>query len=92
MRILLDTSPLSQLAHPRQARELHAWALQQVMRRAAEMWADARRAGRPTAHPHALDIDVVIAAQAEMLGAVVATENEKHLALFVDARRWTEIL
>ena len=60
---------------------------------AAALWANARRAGRPTAEPAALDGDVILAASARVLqGAghqpVVATTNVDHLALFVDARPW----
>ena len=59
-----------------------------IMLRAAEFWAQARRVGRPTAHPHELDCDVILAAQ---IGAVIATENIGHLAQFVDARHWRDI-
>ena len=67
-----------------------------VMRHAAELWAEARRSGRPTASAHALDADVILAAQAIALtgagrAVVVATTNAKHLARFVDARPWSEI-
>jgi predicted nucleic acid-binding protein len=62
-----------------------------AMLRAAELWADARRHGLPTANPSALDGDVILAAQALQVGATVATENVSHLSRFVDARRWTEI-
>jgi predicted nucleic acid-binding protein len=60
--------------------------------RAAELWALARNEGFPTAPPEALDVDVILAAQAEMAGAIVATTNVGHLARFVDARRWQDIL
>lgn len=63
-----------------------------VLRRAAEMWALARSRGRPTAHPQSLDADVIIAAQAEQLGAVLATSNARHFVDFVDAREWREIV
>jgi len=56
-----------------------------VMLKAAELWADARRAGQPTADPKELDCDVIIAAQALEAGAVVATENVGHLSRFVAA-------
>jgi predicted nucleic acid-binding protein len=68
-----------------------------VMRRAAQLWADARGRGRPTADPHALDGDVILAAQAQLLAeeegdeVIVATTNPRHLDQFVPARRWQEI-
>jgi predicted nucleic acid-binding protein len=62
-----------------------------TMRRASELWAAARRRGRPTAPPDALDGDVILAAQAEAIGAVVVTENLEDLSQFVPARRWSEI-
>ena len=63
----------------------------QVMLKAAELWADARKAGRPTAGPKELDIDVILAAQALQAEAIVATENVGHLSLFVEAKPWQEI-
>ena len=68
----------------------------EALRLAAELWAQARHQGRPTAEPNALDIDVLLAAQALSFGSpsevVVATTNPKHLAQFVMARHWNEIL
>ena len=60
---------------------------------AAELWAQSRRAGRPTADATALDIDVLLVAQAlRVVGSpVVATTNPKHLSQFVPALHWTEI-
>jgi predicted nucleic acid-binding protein len=63
----------------------------------AELWAKARREGRPTADSRDLDIDVILAAQALSFGqpasdVVVATTNAKHLTQFVAAKHWTEIL
>ncbi len=63
----------------------------QVMLKAAELWAEARKGGRPTADAKALDGDVILAAQALQVGAIVATENVGHLSLFVEARSWKEI-
>lgn len=64
-----------------------------ALRLAAELWAQCRRAGRPTADATALDIDVLLAAQALRLGrsTVVATTNPKHLSQFVSALHWTDI-
>jgi predicted nucleic acid-binding protein len=63
----------------------------QVMLRAAALCATARKQGYPTADPKELDADVILAAQAEQAGAVVATENIGHLSRFVDARNWRDI-
>ena len=38
-----------------------------AMRLAAQLWADVRRAGRPTSDRHALDADVILAAQSRLL-------------------------
>ena len=65
----------------------------EAMLLAAEFWAEARRAGRPTADPNALDGDVILAAQAKLLAdegneVIIATTNVGHLFLFIDARDW----
>jgi hypothetical protein len=66
-----------------------------TMRQAAQFWADARRAGRPTADPTALDADVILAAQAiDAAGdqqPFVATSNAKHPARFVAAIQWFDL-
>lgn len=67
-----------------------------AMRRAADLWAAVRQCGRVTADPHALDGDVILAAQASFLGdpdlpVVIATGNVKHLILFGDARLWQDV-
>ena len=67
-----------------------------VMRRAAELWAAVRQAGQPTTDRHALDGDVILAAQALSLGygaeeVVVATTNAGHISRFVTARQWQDI-
>ena len=65
---------------------------------AADLWAIVRNLGRPTAHPHALDGDAILAAQASLCGAagdevLIATTNVGHLARFpgIDARPWDRI-
>jgi hypothetical protein len=64
-----------------------------AMRRAAELWAQARRQGQPTAANCALDADVILAAQALTLGApaVMATSNPAHLTRFAPAELWQNI-
>ncbi len=64
-----------------------------VMLLAARYWATSRRSGLPTSDIHALDADVILAAQATLLAGpgdhvIVATTNVKHLVRFVDARDW----
>lgn len=67
-----------------------------TMLKAAEFWAMARQKGKPTADPKALDGDVILAAQAALLGeqghdTIVATTNVGHLSLFVPAQHWKQI-
>jgi len=61
---------------------------------AAELWAAARNAGKPTASEKAIDGDVILAAQALTLGVpsfVVATSNVGHLSRYVPAQDWKTI-
>ena len=65
----------------------------EVMLLAAQLWAEARKRGKPTADSHALDGDVILAAQAILEvnarnEVVIATTNVGHLSQFVDAREW----
>jgi predicted nucleic acid-binding protein len=66
-----------------------------AMRKAAELWAAARRMGRPTAPGKDLDGDVILAAQALTVGVpdvLVATTNVAHFAPFVPAELWENIV
>ena len=68
-----------------------------AMRKAAELWADARRKGLGTADDKGIDADVILAAQALLFTGlqdrlVVATDNVKHLARYVDAQHWAHII
>jgi predicted nucleic acid-binding protein len=63
---------------------------------AADYWADARNTGQPTADAKALDGDMILSAQARLLGdeateVIVATTNVAHLARFVTALNWQSI-
>jgi predicted nucleic acid-binding protein len=67
-----------------------------ALRLASRLWAQSRNAGTPTADPHELDCDVLIAAQALSLGVpaselVVATTNVGHFAQFLVADLWINI-
>ena len=62
-----------------------------TMSHAAALWAQARRTGLPTAPDAALDVDVILAAQAHAVVGTVVTTNAKHLSRFIDARTWEQI-
>lgn len=65
-----------------------------AMRLAAELWAQARQQGKPTAGDKTIDADVILAAQCLTLGTspfVVATTNIGHLARFVPAEFWHNV-
>ncbi|MBL8227924.1 MAG: hypothetical protein JNL98_05585 [Bryobacterales bacterium] len=69
----------------------------EALRLAADLWARARQDGKPTADPKALDIDVILAAQALSFGPapadmIVATTNSRHLSQFIAAKDWQEIV
>jgi predicted nucleic acid-binding protein len=68
----------------------------EAMRRAAELWADARKQGNATADDKEIDADVILAAQAMLFTGlrdrlVVATYNARHLSRYVDAHQWDAI-
>ncbi len=68
----------------------------QAMLLAAELWAQARNQGYPTADDKALDADVILAAQASTLNdtgddPVIATTNVGHLSRFAQADQWQNI-
>jgi hypothetical protein len=67
------------------------------MREAARCWAQARQQGQPTADDRTIDGDMILAGQALALGpsageVIVATTNVRHLARFVAADLWQNIL
>lgn len=62
-----------------------------TMRRAAELWSDLRSRGLPTASDAELDGDVILAAQAESVSAIIVTENKKHMTRLGDAKTWDEL-
>jgi predicted nucleic acid-binding protein len=62
-----------------------------MMRRAAELWAEARLHGVPTAPADSLDADAILAAQALAVGGAVVTTNPRHLGRYVLVRSWADI-
>lgn len=72
----------------------------EAMLRAAEIWADARNRGMPTAEDAALDGDVIFAAQVLEFTAddrlapdefIAATSNVRHISRYVNAAPWRDI-
>lgn len=66
----------------------------EAMRRAAEVWAQARQQGQPTAADDTIDADMILVGQAEVmrLPFTIATTNVGHLSRFVSADVWQNIL
>jgi predicted nucleic acid-binding protein len=67
-----------------------------TMLRAADIWAQARQQGRPTADDKSLDADVILAAQALLIreqgeDVIIATTNVAHLSRFTEATTWDKI-
>ncbi len=63
---------------------------------AANLWAEARLTGQPTADPKPLDGDVILSTQARLLcddmtAVLVATTNVAHLSRFITALDWQSI-
>jgi predicted nucleic acid-binding protein len=66
--------------------------------KAAQLWAEARIQGIPSADNRSLDADIIICAQYQLLTeefpgryVVIATTNVKHLSRFAEAKQWQEI-
>lgn len=65
-----------------------------AMHRAAQLWAQARQQGQPTAGDKTIDGDMILAGQALTLDEpdlVIATTNVGHLARFAPADLWQNI-
>jgi hypothetical protein len=65
-----------------------------TMHRAAELWAQARQGGQPTASNKYIDADMILIALGERLSApntVIATTNLRHFRHFFPADLWTNI-
>ncbi len=71
---------------------------QQVLLKAAQLWATARQNHNPTSDDENIDVDMILSAQYLLIKAefpgqniVVATTNTKHLKLFTTAEEWENI-
>lgn len=68
----------------------------QAVLKAAELWAESRKKGLPTADPKELDIDVIQAAQLltanlDLSDLTIATANVGHLSRFIRAENWQQL-
>jgi predicted nucleic acid-binding protein len=70
---------------------------EEMMIKAAELWAWARKTNQQTAHNQNIDIDVILAAQAIVLAqqeqdyVVVATGNVEHIIRYTPAMFWQKV-
>lgn len=71
---------------------------QEIAELAAQIWAEARREGTPTADEKNIDIDIIIAAHWQILKrdfpgrtVIISTTNVKHFRLFAEAEEWYKI-
>ena len=65
-----------------------------AMRQTAQLWAQARQQGQPTAGDKTIDGDMILVAQAMTLAIsdiVIATTNVGHLSKFIVAELWQNI-
>ena len=66
-----------------------------AMRQAAQLWAQARQQGQPTAGDKTIDGDMILVAQAMTIAipdVVIATTNVGHLSRFITAELWQNII
>jgi predicted nucleic acid-binding protein len=66
-----------------------------AMRQAAQLWAQARQQGQPTAGDKTIDGDMILVAQTmtlEVSDIVIATTNIGHLSRFATAELWQNIV
>lgn len=93
---------LLRIPAPRQIEELDALKeslyyfplTTELMLNAAQIWADARRSGRPFTADDRLDGDAILIAQVHALGdrrsVTLITNNRQHFAHYVEAMWWPE--
>jgi predicted nucleic acid-binding protein len=64
----------------------------ETMRLAAQLWADSRMRGRSRDSEASLDVDVILAAQANQMEAQIVTTNEKHFHGIADVFDWRSFM
>ena len=86
-------SPARILSHLDALAEIFTYAplTTEILRDAAELWADARCRGIPTAAEGRFDFDVILAAQARAVRGSVVTTNVKHLSRYVPTLAWEDV-
>ena len=64
----------------------------ELMREAAQIWAEAENSGHRFGHPKTLNADAILVAQTQAMGedVTVITKNVRPLAPFVEAVWWTD--
>jgi hypothetical protein len=65
-----------------------------ALREAAQLWAQARQQGQPTAGDKTIDGDMILVGQTITIGVpniVIATTNLGHLSRFIAAELWQNI-
>jgi predicted nucleic acid-binding protein len=60
----------------------------EALKLAARLWAQTRGEGRQRCSEDRLDVDVILAAQAQQVGGQVVTMNEKHFLDLVEVFDW----
>ena len=98
-RELIRSSRIQSLAHLDRLKEtlIYLPISTEAMLAAAQLWADARNRGRPTAGHESLDADAILAGQANTcdfgrLPVIVASDNVQHLDQLTHAEYWHDIL
>lgn len=61
-----------------------------MWKQAAQFWAELRAKGLPAASDSSLDIDMLLAAQAQEVNGTIVTTNTKHFAHFCPVMTWPQ--
>jgi predicted nucleic acid-binding protein len=61
------------------------------MKLAADLWAQTRADGQLRGSEESLDVDVILAAQAQQAGGQIVTMNERHFRNIADVFDWKSL-